>query len=135
MSGRSRKRSAAVTLVLAGSLSGCGGEPIPQQDAYASLGDCTRDWGNTAQCQPVRDGRYASSYFYGPAYFGSRYPDGRPKPGPNAMDSIDRPKGTAVASSGPRGSTTSSFAGSSSSASTTSRSGFGSTASAHSSGS
>jgi hypothetical protein len=31
-----RKRSAAITLVLAGTLSGCG-EPLPQRDVYTSL--------------------------------------------------------------------------------------------------
>lgn len=125
---RARKRSAAVTLVLAGSLSGCG-EPVPQQDAYRSLADCTRDWGNPTQCQPVRDGRYASNYYYGPSHFGSTYSDGRPKPSPNAMDAITRPKAGSSAAS----STHSSFSGGSSSSSSTSRSGFGATASSHSS--
>ena len=31
-----RKRSAAITLVLAGSLGGCS-EPVPQRDVYTSL--------------------------------------------------------------------------------------------------
>jgi len=144
----SRKRSAAITLVLAGGLSGCGSEPIPQQDAYRNLNDCVRDWGNAAQCQPVRDGRYASSYYYGPTHFGSRYGSGMAKPSPNAMDTVDRPKGTPVSSLTSRssssssslqsrsGSTSSSSAssGASSSSGSTSRSGFGSTASSHSSG-
>jgi hypothetical protein len=129
MGSRIRKRSTAVTLVLAGSLAGCG-EPIPQQDAYRSLADCTRDWGNPTQCQPVRDGRYSSGYYYGPSHFGSTYSDGRPKPSPNAMDAIARPKGATTTSSSSR----SAFSGSSSSSSSsTSRSGFGSTASSHSS--
>ncbi len=140
----SRKRSAAITLVLAGGLSGCGGEPIPQQDAYRNLNDCVRDWGNAAQCQPVRDGRYSSSYYYGPTHFGSRYGSGLPKPSPNAMDTVDRPKGTPVSSLASRSSATTSSlqsrsstssTSSSSSSSSTSRSGFGSTASSHSSGS
>ena len=138
-----RKRSAAITLVLAGGLAGCSGEPIPQRDAYRSLADCQRDWGGSSQCSPVRDNRYASSYYYGPSYFGSRYPDGRPKPSPNAMDVIDLPKGTQVASSSTRTSTTtsglhsssSSSSSTSSSSSSSSRSGFGSTASAHGSSS
>lgn len=147
---RTRKRSAAVTLVLAGGLAGCGGEPVPQQDAYRSLDDCVRDWNNAAQCQPVRDNRYASSYYYGPTYFGNRYGDGRPKPSPNAMDTVDRPKGTPV--TGTRGSSFSSFFGGGSqssgtaavgsgarsaatSTSSSTRSGFGSTASARSSSS
>ena len=135
MANRMRKRSTAITLVLAGSLSGCG-EPIPQQDAYRSLDDCVRDWGNASQCQPVRDNRYASNYYYGPTHFGSRYGDGRAKPSPNAMDTMDRPKGTPVSSLASRTNSSSSFfarsgsaSSSSSSSSTTSRSGFGSTAS------
>ena len=151
MAGRIRKRSAAITLVLAGGLAGCGGEPIPQQDAYRNLDDCVRDWGNAQQCRPVRDNRYASSYYYGPSYFGSRYPDGRPKPSPNAMDAFDPPKGTQVASNTQRSGSSSSFFGrggtssssstssghasSSSSSGSSSRSGFGSTASSHGSSS
>jgi uncharacterized protein YgiB involved in biofilm formation len=128
-----RKRSATITLVLAGSLSGCGSEPIPQQDAYRSLNDCVRDWGNPAQCQPVRDGRYSTSYYYGPSHFGSRNTDGTPKPSANAMDAVTRPKGTQVSSLAPGGGTSSS-PGSTSSSSATSRGGFGSSSSAHSSG-
>ena len=82
-----RKRSAAITLLLAGTISGCS-EPVPQQDVYQSLADCQRDWGDPQQCQPVRDNRYAPSYFYGPSHFGSSYPDGRPKPSRNAMDAV-----------------------------------------------
>ena len=83
---RARKRSAAITLVLAGSagLGGCG-SPVEQRDAYASQAACVRDWGNAAKCQPVRDNRYASSYYYGPTYYGNRYSDGRPKPSRRAM--------------------------------------------------
>lgn len=146
MAERMRKRSATITLILAGGLAGCSGEPIPQRDAYRSLADCQRDWSGASQCSPVRDNRYASSYYYGPSYFGSRYPDGRPKPSPNAMDVVDLPKGTQVASSTTRSSSTSSGfrSGSSSSAdggshssssSSSTRSGFGSTASAHGSSS
>lgn len=147
MAGQSRKRSAAITLVLAGGLAGCSGEPIPQRDAYRSLADCQRDWSGASQCSPVRDNRYASSYYYGPSYFGSRYSDGRPKPSPNAMDVVDMPKGTQVASSTSRsGSTSTGFrSGSTSSASpsgshsssssSSARSGFGSSASSHGSSS
>jgi uncharacterized protein YgiB involved in biofilm formation len=82
-----RKRSAAITLVLAGTISGCG-EPVPQQDVYQSLADCQRDWGDPQQCEPVRDNRYASSYFYGPPYYGSALTDGRPRPSRHAMDAV-----------------------------------------------
>jgi uncharacterized protein YgiB involved in biofilm formation len=88
---RARKRSAAITLVLAGSatLGGCG-SPVEQQDAYASLQDCVRDWNNSALCQPVRDGRYSTSYYYGPPYYGTTgwgfFGGSRPQPSPNAMD-------------------------------------------------
>ena len=69
---RLRKRSAAITLVLAGSasLSGCG-SPVEQRDAYASQAACVKDWSNAALCEPVRDGRYSTSYFYGPPYYGN----------------------------------------------------------------
>ena len=44
MGTRLRKRSAAITLVLAGSasLSGCG-SPVEQRDAYATQAACVRD--------------------------------------------------------------------------------------------
>ena len=100
-----RKRSAAITLLLAGTISGCG-EPVPQQDVYRSLGDCQRDWGDPQQCQPVRDGRYATSYYYGPSYYGSTYRDGRPKPSSNAMDAV---KSSQPVSRGGFGSTARSF--------------------------
>src|SRR5262245_61563766 len=67
---RARKRSATITLVLAGSatLAGCG-SPVEQRDAYSSQQACLKDWNNTALCEPVKDGKYASSYFYGPPYY------------------------------------------------------------------
>jgi uncharacterized protein YgiB involved in biofilm formation len=82
-----RRRSAAITLVLAGTISGCG-EPVPQRDVYQSLADCQRDWGNPRQCEPVRDNRYAPSYYYGPHYYGSSFPDGRPRASRSAMDAV-----------------------------------------------
>jgi hypothetical protein len=132
--GTQRKRSAAITLVLAGStLAGCGG-PAEQRDAYASLNDCVKDWQNPAQCQPVRDGRYSSSYFYGPSYFGPSLTDGRPRPSPNAMDAVRLASGSTSSSSSrswfSSGSSPSSASRSSSSphtSSSTSRGGFGST--------
>jgi hypothetical protein len=69
---RARKRSAAITLVLVGSatLAGCG-SPVEQRDAYSDLQSCVKDWNNASLCEPVRDGGYSSSYFYGPPYFGN----------------------------------------------------------------
>ena len=133
-----RKRSTAITLVLAGSatLAGCG-SPVEQRDAYASLNDCVKDWNNAAQCAPVKDGRYSSSYFYGPPYFGSSLTDGRPRPSANAMDAVRLASGGS-SSSGSRSwfgsSSSSSFSSSSRPSSSsshassgTSRGGFGST--------
>jgi hypothetical protein len=115
---RSRRRSTAITLVLAGTVAGCG-EPQPQRDVYASLADCTKDWNGPAQCEPVRDGRYSNSWYYGPNHYGSSWPSGRPKPSPSAIDSVHAARGTAV-SHGP---------------SSASRGGFGSTGHSFSSGS
>jgi hypothetical protein len=140
---KQRKRSAAITLVLAGStLTGCGG-PVEQRDAYASLGDCVKDWKNPAQCQPVKDGRFSSNYYYGPPYFGPSLTDGRPKPSPNAMDAVRLASTSSASSSSSRswfssGSSSSSVthtSGSSSSSHSSSRGGFGSTGHSFSSGS
>jgi len=119
---RQRKRSAAITLVLAGAISGCG-ETQPQQDVYSSLADCQRDWASAQQeCQPVRDGRYASTWYYGPSYFGQRYPNGQPRPSPMAVEAfrVNRPTSIASASRSYWSS------GSRSSSSSISRGGFGS---------
>lgn len=100
---RGRRRSAAITLVLAGSasLAGCG-SPVEQQDAYASLGDCLKDWNEAALCEPARDGRYAPSYHYGPAYYGTSgwSPFGSPRiqGSPNAMETRAVPAGSVAAS-------------------------------------
>lgn len=136
---RARKRSAAITLVLAGSasLSGCG-SPVEQRDAYATQAACVRDWGNTTLCEPVRDGRYSSSYFYGPAYYGNGTTYslfGRTRsPGlvasPNAMEAQRLGTGT-VASSHTSQLAMRTGAG----GSNVSRGGFGSSASSHASSS
>ena len=139
MGARLRKRSAAITLVLAGGagLSGCG-SPVEQRDAYVSQAACVRDWSNTALCEPVRDGRYATSYFYGPPYYGngSTYSlFGRTRSptlsaSPNAVD-VQRLNTGSVASSPRAQLAMRSGAGSGN----VSRGGFGSTASSHSSSS
>lgn len=92
-----KRRSAAITLVLAGTISGCN-EPVPQRDVYQSLADCQRDWGDPQRCEPVRDSRYAPSYYYGPHYYGSSFPDGRPRASRNAMDAVHVARGTASGS-------------------------------------
>ena len=129
--GMQRKRSTAITLVLAGStLAGCSG-PVEQRDAYASLNDCVKDWQNASQCQPVSDGRYSSNYYYGPPYYGASLTDGRPRPSPNAMDAVRVAQaGGSSRSWFSSGSSSSSFRStstSSSSSSSSSRGGFGST--------
>ena len=85
-------RSAAITLVLAGSLAGCS-DPEAQRDVYTKLDDCTKDWGTPAECSPVNDGRHSSSYFYGPRYFGSSFPSGRPKPSLHALEATPAGRG------------------------------------------
>jgi hypothetical protein len=101
---RGRKRSAAITLVLAGSaaLSGCG-SPVEQRDAYASRQDCVRDWSDVSLCEPVKDGRYASSYHYGPPYYAasgwSLFGRDRISPSPNAMEATRLPAGSVATSS------------------------------------
>lgn len=110
-----RKRSAAITLVLAGSLGGCS-EPAPQRDVYTSLADCQRDWAAQGQqCEPVRDGRYRDGWYYGPSYYGPAWPSGQPRPSANAVD---------VSRTATRSSRT--WFGGGRSSSTTSRGGFGS---------
>jgi uncharacterized protein YgiB involved in biofilm formation len=123
-----RKRSAAITLVLAGTLSGCS-EPTPQRDVYTNVGDCQRDWGQPEMCQPVNDGRYARSWYYGPSYFGGAFPSGRPRPNQNAVDAVRTGERSALAPASSRywgssSSTTSRSSGSSG----ISRGGFGSSA-------
>ena len=114
-----RKRSAAITLVLAGSLGGCS-EPVPQRDVYTSLADCQRDWAAQGEpCEPVRDNRFSNSWYYGPRYYGSTWPSGRPKSSPAAVEAVRSP-GTTASHTASR----SWFGGRSSS--TTSRGGFGS---------
>jgi uncharacterized protein YgiB involved in biofilm formation len=148
---RARKRSAAITLVLAGSatLSGCG-SPVEQRDAYTNLESCTRDWNNPAMCEPVRDNRYPTSFFYGPPYYGNgttysmfgRTRSPAIQPSPNAAETYRVQTGTVATSPraqqamtmglGPR---TRSASSSGSSSTSVSRGGFGSTGASSSSSS
>ena len=98
-----RKRSAAITLVLAGgaTLGGCG-SPVEQRDAYASLQDCAKDWSDTSLCEPVKDGRYSSRYHYGPPYYASNgwsfFGSGRTVSSPNAMEATRLQAGSVAGS-------------------------------------
>ena len=127
-----RKRSAAITLVLAGSLSGCS-EPVAQRDVYTNAADCQRDWGQPQACQPVNDGRYSRNWYYGPSYFGETWPSGRPRANQNAVDAFRTGERSTLASAPSRywGSGSSSR---SSGSSGSSRGGFGSSAHASSGG-
>jgi hypothetical protein len=127
---RARKRSAAISLVLAGSatLAGCG-SPIEQRDAYASRQDCLKDWSDSSLCEPVRDGRYASSYHYGPPYYASSgwnlFGQNRISPSPNAMAATQLSKGSVASSPSAIRARTLGFSGGGTSG--VSRGGFGST--------
>ena len=133
---RARKRSAAITLVLAGSatLSGCG-SPVEQRDAYANVRDCVKDWTDASLCEPVKDGRYSTSYLYGPPYYASRgwsfFGRDRITSSPNAMDATRLPSGSVASSSLSARATRMGLSGGGSSG--ISRGGFGS--SGHASGS
>jgi hypothetical protein len=85
--GRGRKRSAAITLVLAGTLSGCG-EPEAQRDVYRTLADCQRDWPGQQQCEQANRSGHSSTWFYGPRYYGSSFGSGAPRPSANAMSAF-----------------------------------------------
>ena len=78
-----RKRSAAITLVLAGTLSGCS-DSVPQQDVYSTAFDCRRDWAD--HCRPVTDGRYPPWYLYGPVHC----TDDVVRPSANEVDAVER---------------------------------------------
>jgi uncharacterized protein YgiB involved in biofilm formation len=105
MRARGRKRSAAITLVLAGSatLAGCG-SPVEQRDAYSTRQACLQDWQNPALCEPVKDGRYASNYFYGPPYYAQSsgwrfFGRDRVVGSPNAMETSRLSSGSVARSS------------------------------------
>src|SRR5262245_56384851 len=146
---RHRKRSAAITLVLAGSatLSGCG-SPVEQRDAYTSLDSCVRDWSNAALCEPVRDNRHPTSFFYGPPYYGNgttyslfgRTRSPAIQPSPNAAETFRVQTGSVASSPRAEQAITmgvghSASARSSASSSSVSRGGFGSTGASSSSSS
>jgi uncharacterized protein YgiB involved in biofilm formation len=113
-----RRSTATLTLVLIGAaaLQGCGNdEETATRDVYRTRADCQRDWGDDAtKCEQQRSGSH-SGMFYGPLMYGM----GRMGAGPGvASESTMAPR----KGSNAVGSTT------------VSRGGFGSSASAHSSG-
>jgi uncharacterized protein YgiB involved in biofilm formation len=110
---RSRKSTATLTLVLIGAaaLHGCGEDPqSARRDVYRNQADCARDWGDdSTKCERQSSGRH-SGYYYGPSYGHGTSTAGV------GSDSVARSGSRAMSST------------------TVSRSGFGSSASAHSSG-
>jgi uncharacterized protein YgiB involved in biofilm formation len=114
----SRRRSAHVSLVLLGAaaLAGCSSSSdTDHRDVYKSKADCVQDWGDQVKCEPVRDGSYHSSYWYGPSYHGGYWGGTAGRAGSSAVGTTARPGSHAVATH------------------SVSRGGFGSHASAHSS--
>lgn len=87
MPARERKSSLSIALVLIGTagLSGCG-DPQSQRDVYSKLEDCQKDWGGSEKCEPVRDGRYSRSYYYGPNYAGRSFSSGTPRQSQHALE-------------------------------------------------
>ena len=110
---KSRRSTASLTLVLisAAALQACGeNKETETRDVYRTRADCQRDWGQDEQkCEPVRSGPH-SGFFYGPSY-------GYGRTGTTAVSSLAPRSGSNAVSS-----------------TTVSRGGFGSSASAHSSG-
>ncbi len=137
MRGRVRKRSAAITLVLTGgaSLAGCG-SPVEQRDAYANVNDCVKDWSDSSLCEPVKDGRYSTSYMYGPPYYASSgwsfFGRNRTVSSPNAMEATRLQPGSVASSPVAARATRMGVSGGGSSS--ISRGGFGSSGHASSSG-
>ncbi len=119
---RTRKRSAQITLVLLGAAALAACEDQGQRrDVYASKKDCVQDWGDETKCERAPDGAVTNArshtgggYFWGPRYFGSGY----------------HSSGTSSTALSPSHSGTRAIGSHS-----VSRGGFGSSASAHSSGS
>ena len=116
---RTRRASARITLVLIGaaSIHACSDTPqeVVQRDIYDNRAKCVQDWGDEQKCEPINDGR-SRGYWYGPAYSGGR--GGYASQSGDADASKVVPKGRNAIG-----------------ANRVTRSGFGSSASMHSSGS
>ena len=118
-----RRSTATLTLVLIGAaaLQGCGGgggDDKATRDVYRTRADCQRDWGDDPKkCEQQTSGHH-SGFFYGPMYGFGRTGSGSstalaPREGSNAVSSATVSRSTGSVARG----------------------GFGSSASAHSSGS
>lgn len=71
MGGRRASRNIALVLIGTAALAGCGKEPPKMaRDHYASLDDCTADWGRPDRCDRVQSSGYplGGYVFRGPAY-------------------------------------------------------------------
>jgi hypothetical protein len=89
-----------------------------QRDLYENRGKCVQDWGDEKKCDLITDGQHRG-YWYGPGYSRSSYGYG----GTTSTDTTTAKSGAAPQGRNAIGSHQ------------VSRSGFGSSASAHSSGS
>ncbi|HUP94668.1 MAG TPA: hypothetical protein VM164_07145 [Burkholderiales bacterium] len=109
-----RRTTATLTLVLIGAatLQACGEDSeTATRDIYRTRADCQRDWGDDAsKCETVSSGSHAG-YFYGPSY-------GYGRSGTSAHSTLAPRSGSQAVGS-----------------TSVSRGGFGSSGSAHSSGS
>jgi hypothetical protein len=89
--GKIRKRSMAITLVLAGVSAGCGDSdnagPLAMRDVYSTPSDCKADWGDDADaCEPRLEEATSTTpgatqsvggAYYVPRYYGPRYTIGQ----------------------------------------------------------
>lgn len=78
MSKLRRSRQIALVLVGTAALPACAPPPRVVHDRYASLADCSADWGRPQVCDQDQDTRPAPGYGGGPYIFyrGPSYPEG-----------------------------------------------------------
>ena len=128
---RPRRAPATITLVLIGSaaLTACGDETA-RHDIYRSSLDCQADWGDETQCSRVHSGPHVG-YFYGPSYRDDRSNSAGTTTAPRTGSSAI---GTAHLARNDTSHMSATARSSHGSGESTSRGGFGSTASSHSSG-
>ena len=83
-----RRASASITLVLIGTaaISGCGEDPpATARDLYRSRADCQVDWGEDARKCEAVSSGPHSGYWYGPHYNTARTTTDIARPGSRAM--------------------------------------------------